>query len=779
MRKLYLLACLLLTTLHSSLLLAANITWTGGVSGNWSDAAKWSTATVPANGDNVIINSNAIININVASVNISTLTITGNVSVTFSTSTSTEFVISGGANAFMIDNGSTLKNFTNGDVDLHLILQSGTTGVVNGTFILEGSTPISMSVGATVTMASGSLLTVNGTLQLNANAGSVESSVTTLALAAGAFYIHNVDGGIIPLANYNVNSTVKITGSVQNTPAFETPPVYGNLIIDMPNFAPDNLEFLGGYMYLRLAGTVNGDFKILNTNGIPLVILPNGTGLKNLVINKNFEMSANSNIEMSFASFGEEDQDYSIQVNGDFIQNAGVVSLQNNNSVTGTSTLAVKGSIVQNSGTLTANSTAVNISKDLFVVEMNGGVAQTITATSGNTFDNAANMVALRINNTSGGVSLLNPLSVGRIDFQSGVLTTSTTNMLTINNSDNSEIVVNNPTSFSYVAGPVARKTNAAADYIFPTGRNNSYRPVTLTPNTITPSTYIVNYFKAAVPSPTALIAPLGKLNEQEYWSVVRLAGGSDAVLQLALAGAIPSATPASEIVVAGFDGTNWSSLKGTTGTSIMPGNSTVGIAKSEVLNTFNLFTLGIIPNGPLPVILIDFAAKKSGTSAVLNWKIDPVDIPQAFEIWKSADGINFNKIGVVSGIDGITDYTYTDVLTDGNNYYRLRIADKDGSVTFSKIVGISDKENGIALAAMAPTVVVNTAKLTINAASGGQMDIYIVDMTGKVWRKFGISLPAGSSEQQLNFADLSAGVYHIFGYMNGEKTGVIRFVKK
>jgi len=711
-------------------------------------------------------------------INIASLNVTGNSSVIFTSAGTTEFTVSAATNALAIDNGSSLKTFTTGgntDLNgLHLNLANGSSGVINGTFIMEANIDPYQGWGSSLTINTGATLAVNGTLTLNPHAGIIESTTSNLFFNAGSNYIHNMDSGKIPTGTWDVASTLQLTGVVYRVPDFGSATLsLGNVVINTPNVS--NLFQPTFSLNLPTTTTIKGNFSIVNFNGIPLVLLNNVGANVSITVNKNFILSANSDVHLAFANFSSENNNYTVQVNGDFIQSNGYFSIQGDNFVTGISKLGIKGNFNQSSGTFGAKSTAKNASSNLFVVEMNGSAAQTFTSSTG-TIDNADSMVALRINNTSGGVSLSSALKVGRLDLQSGVLTTTVGNSLTINSTNNTQGVTNGSSS-SYVAGPVVRRTNSTSAYRFPTGQNGFYRPIDIIPNSATPSTFTATYFRVANGSPVG--NPLTRIASTGYWGVGRISG-SDAVVQLSLSGeAVPAAAANSVLVVAGYNGTQWSSLLGTNGTSISPGNSVNGTAKSDVQSNFNLFTFGVVGGDALPIILLDFTATKAGSSANLKWKVDPVDIPQSVEILKSSNGRDFAKVGTVAGVDNVTTYNYTDPLSEGNSYYRLRLIDKDGSVVYSKVAAIINQANGFAITGFAPTLVTRSVKMNVSAGSGGTMDLYIMDMSGKIWRKLGVQLSAGNNEQQLDLSDLSAGVYQVFGYMNGEKTSVIRFVKQ
>lgn len=773
MRKLYFLLLCLFTTLHSSSLLAANITWTGG-SGNWNNPANWSSSSVPGAGDAVTFNSSVTVAMDGMIIGISSLNVTNNSSVIFTSAGTTEFDLSAAANALAIDNGSSLKTFTTGDNSLHLILLSGSASLINGTFIMEGDTDPYLGWGSSLTINTGASLGVNGTLTMNPHAGIIESTPTTMFFNAGSNYIHNKDAGDIPISTWDAASTLQVTGTVNNLPNFGTGALsLGNVTINTPNVS-SAVQFR---FYLPLPNTtvIKGNLSIVNFNNLTLVLLTNVASDNTVTVNGNFVLSSNSTVQLAYTDFATEGNNYTLQVNGDFIQSAGSFSLQGEDFVTGVTKLGIKGNFNQTGGTFSSTSLSTNASNNLFVVEMNGSAAQTISSSTG-TIDNPDSMVALRINNTSGGVSLSNNLAVGRLDLQSGILTTNVGSALTVNSTNNTQGVTNGSLS-SFVAGPVTRRTNSTSTYLFPTGQNGYYRPIEIIPTAATPSTFTASYVRAQNSSPVA--NPLTKIAKTGYWVVGRTSG-SDAVVQLSLSGeAVPGSAANSTLVVAGFNGTQWQSALGANGTTISPGNAVIGTAKSDIQSSFNLFTFGVIGGDPLPILLLEFTATKSGSSANLKWKVDPVDIPQSVEILKSGNGRDFTKVGTVAGVDNVTTYSYTDALSDGNSYYRLRMIDKDGSVVYSKVAAIINQANGFAITGFAPTLVTRSVKLNVSAGSGGTMDLYITDMSGKIWRKLGVQLSAGNNEQQIDLSDLSAGVYQVFGYMNGEKTSVIRFVKQ
>jgi hypothetical protein len=92
----------------------------------------------------------------------------------------------------------------------------------------------------------------------------------------------------------------------------------------------------------------------------------------------------------------------------------------------------------------------------------------------------------------------------------------------------------------------------------------------------------------------------------------------------------------------------------------------------------------------PLPVKLIDFSAAREGNTATLSWSTSEEINSKLFDVERSLDG----KIwGIVKSVPAKGESTVVshysavdDSPMEGNNLYRLKMVDKDGTSAFSKI---------------------------------------------------------------------------------------------
>ena len=148
----------------------------------------------------------------------------------------------------------------------------------------------------------------------------------------------------------------------------------------------------------------------------------------------------------------------------------------------------------------------------------------------------------------------------------------------------------------------------------------------------------------------------------------------------------------------------------------------------------------------------------------------------------RSADGRNFTGITTITA-DALRcqqpfDYTDTHPV-NGMNYYRLKMTDAYGKVTYSIIIAILNKESGFDIAGLYPTIVNSNATLNVTAAQKTKMDIVITDVTGRQVQKIACNLLAGSNQFTVNLSSLGAGTYQITGYTADGASRTIRFVKQ
>lgn len=802
MKKFYVLT---VCVLFSVFLSAQTFYWVGpstGSAGNWNTAANWSNTSGGSGGagvpnslsHNVIFDQGALVNINITSIALSTFTVTNSTNAVLFTTAGTTINLHGTDpvnTALKINAGSALLDSANADVDFLVNFQNNTKGIIDGTWRFAGSTPLNLTNGSLYAIPStpglSNQLDINGTIIHGVNTAVPDFFGTgdeyVFFNSGSVFQLEMNTGADIPNVSWHANSTIKILGTRTSSVSLTESDEIGNLIYDSPNQSEDELDQIT--LSLRNI-TVQGDLQILNTNSMDLIILGNGFGgspqtLTTTVLG-NFDISGTSRVVVS--DVNAPDKTIVLEIQGDVNADGLSFDLQKNvqnNIVDNSTTLKIGGDLNHTAGTFTSTAVATSNTVDLYVVELNGSGNQTVSSVT-NTINNASNQLTLRLNKAGGTASLLTPLTVGRLSFDSpdkGILTTTSTNILTINNTSLDNLTVNSPDNTGFINGPLRRRTASPGLYSFPTGKGGTLRAIEITPASAAASVYEAEYFNAAY-TDLSVEYPIRRVSNQEYWNVNRISG-ANASIGLSLNGTIPGSNSDDIAVVARYNGTDWINARGTNGTTITPGNSTSGNVQSDVQSVFGLFTLGLETPFALAIRLLSFDARKSGANnAEISWKVTSNSTPDYFEVLKSTNGRDFSIAATLSGVEGQENYNLTDNnLSSGTTYYRLRMIDKDGTASFSKVIAVMNGKTGVLITSMMPTLVTSRSRLNISSSEKGGIQLVVTDLHGRLIQQQISAIVPGNQEVWLNLHSLAKGAYQVTGYFNGERITTIRFIKQ
>ncbi len=181
-----------------------------------------------------------------------------------------------------------------------------------------------------------------------------------------------------------------------------------------------------------------------------------------------------------------------------------------------------------------------------------------------------------------------------------------------------------------------------------------------------------------------------------------------------------------------------------------------------------------------LDIKLQSFNAVKQGDNAAINWKVGYSSTAKKFEVLKSTNGRDFSSLKIENAITNVRDYNSIDnALAVGANYYKLKIIDENGSISYSNTAVVFYKYKGFEITSMLPTLVNNTATISIATSNGGNGNLIVIDATGRQVYNQPVNMLAGNNNFSLNFSRLSKGIYYIYAYSNDGKSNVTRFVKE
>ncbi len=122
----------------------------------------------------------------------------------------------------------------------------------------------------------------------------------------------------------------------------------------------------------------------------------------------------------------------------------------------------------------------------------------------------------------------------------------------------------------------------------------------------------------------------------------------------------------------------------------------TTVIGISDAIVMFALAQKMAAPCGTLPVEYLNFSALKQGGQVHLTWHTASEVNADLFIIERSSDAQLFEEIASLSATgsaDRVAKYNYTDENPlSGKSYYRLKQADRDGVISYSKLVMVEDQ---------------------------------------------------------------------------------------
>lgn len=133
-------------------------------------------------------------------------------------------------------------------------------------------------------------------------------------------------------------------------------------------------------------------------------------------------------------------------------------------------------------------------------------------------------------------------------------------------------------------------------------------------------------------------------------------------------------------------------------------------------------------PIFPLATKLVNFTATSKGSNTMLSWTAENEENLVGYEVEKSLNGTSFEKVGFVKANNiSKSEYGFMDNMSNGTAYYRLKMKDVNGSVSYSNTVIVKVAiSNGTSLFPnpASQTLYVNTSKqkATVYSMTGAML---------------------------------------------------------
>ncbi|UOQ73574.1 Ig-like domain-containing protein [Hymenobacter cellulosilyticus] len=173
-----------------------------------------------------------------------------------------------------------------------------------------------------------------------------------------------------------------------------------------------------------------------------------------------------------------------------------------------------------------------------------------------------------------------------------------------------------------------------------------------------------------------------------------------------------------------------------------------------------NTSSVNTAVSAPLPVQLSVFSAKADNADALLDWKTASEKNNARFEVERSFNANDFQRIASVTGRGTTTTesaYQYRDAQVGREGvklvYYRLRQVDTDGSVSLSPVRTVQFAAGRPLAVALYPNPNPGTATLDLTGLPAGECQVQLTDLTGRVLRRY---VAIGAEKQPLDVTTLA-----------------------
>jgi hypothetical protein len=165
-----------------------------------------------------------------------------------------------------------------------------------------------------------------------------------------------------------------------------------------------------------------------------------------------------------------------------------------------------------------------------------------------------------------------------------------------------------------------------------------------------------------------------------------------------------------------------------------------------------------------LPLQFVSFEGRMTDHGVLLTWVVSREQNNNYFEIQRSDDGSNYDKVGMIKGINNtstVTEYTFTDetIFSQEKYYYKIVQVDNDGKSSSSNILCIKVINNNQSTVYFYPNPTKD--KVTFECeADPGIVILKITNVEGKEITSVNYSHDSYYFKQTLRIADLPPGMY-------------------
>ena len=196
--------------------------------------------------------------------------------------------------------------------------------------------------------------------------------------------------------------------------------------------------------------------------------------------------------------------------------------------------------------------------------------------------------------------------------------------------------------------------------------------------------------------------------------------------------------------------------------TTIFPHNANVIVVVKSNIGCIDKVLF--VPNvSILPVKLISFNGNLNNDIVRLNWLTAFNEQAGKYEIESSLDGKNFENAKMIAptGKNGSEQYIFEEEISATKVYYRLRITDKAGIVTYSKILSFSKAIETTQALTIIGNNVSDKITFSIQSEKDQPIELSVVSMNGNLITKQRLNVSKGNTITTLSLPSaMNSGIY-------------------
>lgn len=170
------------------------------------------------------------------------------------------------------------------------------------------------------------------------------------------------------------------------------------------------------------------------------------------------------------------------------------------------------------------------------------------------------------------------------------------------------------------------------------------------------------------------------------------------------------------------------------------------------------------ITSDSVPVRVSYFTSTLKNNTTLLNWKVVCYLSYANFQVQRSSNGIDYTTINSFTAdrIRCLSPFDFEDAFASARTYYRLKVGDKDGNFSTSKVLVAFGKEKSFEINSITPNLISSNTVLSISSADNDKAEILITGYQGHIVKRVNIQLSKGISDVKINLSDLPKGLYII-----------------